>query len=182
MSAQCKSLQKSLNDANKIIEDLQRRQLDFERQAIKNNLRLVGYHEKEGEHAEEAVKIVQSILETDSKRPDIVVENAYRVGKKQSGKVRQIVFRVRSFNHKLAIFSSRKTALDKRNYYITDDLTEFDREHISQLKPIIDQAMREKKNVKYRNGALFIDGQRYRGPIPAKSQNTGPTSRIEQSD
>ena len=170
----CQSLENSLETASKIIRDLQKRQTEIDRLAIKNNLRLVGYHETDAEsNNTDTLRIVQDILQKKFNKPQIQVEQAYRIGKKEINKTRHIVFRVRSNTDKMEIFNSKRSALDKCNYYITDDLTEADFNLKNKLKPIIKTAVDEGKTVKYRNGCLYIDGQLYRGPIPVVHPKTG---------
>ena len=67
----------------------------------------------------------------------------------------------------IALFSKKSGALGDVSYYFTDDVTDMDLNTKRALKPVMDKARSERKEVKFRNGKLFIGGYIYRGPIPA---------------
>ena len=62
----------------------------------------------------------------------------------------------------MSIFSKKRGALYDVSHYFRLDLNTK-----RALKPVMDKARTERKEVKFRNGKLFIGGYIYRGPIPA---------------
>ena len=111
---------------------------------------------------------------------DVIIEKAHRTGKR-SARPRQIIFKLNNYEDKMTIFSKKREALDGAGYYFTDDITDMDLQTKRALKPVMDEARSEKKEVKFRNGKLFINGNIYRGSTPEAasvpvSQSTPVTS------
>ena len=110
--------------------------------------------------------IVKRVLTEKFHMSDVIIEKAHRTGKK-SARPRQIIFKLNNYEDKMTIFSKKRGALDDVSYYFTDDVTDMDLNTKRALKPVMDKARSEGKEVKFRNGKLFIGGYIYRGPIPA---------------
>ena len=90
------------------------------------------------------------------------LELAHRVGKRISGKDRQIIFKLTSRFQKSILFKSRKVLRDG-GVLIFDDLCHPDFEEKKRLNPVMLQAFRDGHRVAFRNGKLYIDGSVYNG-------------------
>ena len=77
-----------------------------------------------------------------------------------------------NYADKIEIFKLKKEAFKSYPYFIIDDLCDFDFKTKQALKPVMKEAIAQKKTVKFRSEALFIDGERYRGPVPELPQTT----------
>ena len=109
--------------------------------------------------------IVKRVLTEKFHMSDVIIEKAHRTGKK-SARPRKItsIFKLNNYEDKMTIFSKKRVVLDDVSYYFTDDVTDMDLNTKRALKPVMDKARSEGKEVKFRNGKLFIGGYIYRGP------------------
>ena len=88
---------------------------------------------------------------------------------------RHIVATFRNISDRHEIMRNKSRVLKDTGFFITDDLTEADVKRKRELQPVMEQARREGKNVKFRHGKLYIDGNIFRGNVPNRSQERGPS-------
>lgn len=127
-------------------------------------MRFVGYPESQGE---DPINIVKTVLSEKFGMENVAVDNAHRTGRAAfvAGvrRPRHLIFRVVNYVDKHEIMWKKREALKDVNYFITDDMTKLDLRKKEELKPVIDEAVRQRKKWKFRNGQLFIDDRLYRG-------------------
>ena len=91
------------------------------------------------------------------------LESAYRIGSSQiihgRRQHRHIIIRVKKFEDKIKIMKQKIDCLKDTNYYMVDDLTDYDLVLKKKFKPLIDDARMNKKPWKFRNGKLIVDGR-----------------------
>ena len=173
------TLQSDMASAQTTISKLLEANNKLERFSRKNNLRLVGYPETQNEKPH---KIVKDVLKDDFGLPYIEVDKAHRRGKSvelpDKTKVpRQIIFKVLRHTDKVEIFKRKREALENKDYYITDDLTDQDLEKKTRLQPVIDKALSENRKVKFVDGTLIVDRKAYKGSIPPKPEKQDRRTR-----
>ena len=91
---------------------------------------------------------------------DVSIEKVHRTGKNRKIGP-DIIFKVRDYHDKIQILKKKRDSLKDEDFHIIDDLTEEDMKKKSRLRPAMEQAMCEKKQVCFRNGNIFINGQLY---------------------
>ncbi len=150
--------------AKVLVDDLLEQVNNLERKSREKNLRIIGYPETPGE---EPITIVKTVLREKFGMDSVAVDNAHRTGRfvTISGvrKPRHLIFRLVNYGDKHDIMKKKREALKDLDYFITDDMTKADLQKKADLKPVIDEAVRQRKKWKYRNGQLFIDDRLYRG-------------------
>ena len=143
----------------------------LERKSKDKSLRLVGYDETAEENPSEVVsKILKEKFDM-----EVQVETAFRAGKSKNvaGKVhpRHLVFKVCKVEDKWQILQKKREALKDVNYFIVEDLTKSDLDYKAACKTTIDEARRQGKTCRFRNGKWFINGQMYRVDIDQQQNN-----------
>jgi hypothetical protein len=169
------SINRRLNDQASNIEQLSRRvniieqkeptsrlkrleeQLNvMDRKQREKNVRLVGIREDTGDTCLDIVmNIVQRELNVAAD-----IKEAYRAGR-QGNQPRHIIFRCSSLDEKIAIFRAQRHALRNKSYFFVDDLTKKDYEAKLALKPQIDAAKQQGKRWRFKNGVLYVNGERF---------------------
>ena len=126
----------------------------LERFSRRNNLRLVGCKEDAGDDPD---RILQNVLKNKFDMKDVSIETVHRTGKKSENRPRHIIFKVRDYHDKIQILRKKGDSLKDEDFYIIDDLTEEDMKKKRRLRPVMEQAKRENKQVRFRNGSIFIN-------------------------
>lgn len=168
-TAELVQLKKALGTAQSTVYTLQDKTNSLERYSRRNNMRLVGIEETTGE---DPMALVKAVLCDDFEMESPQVERAHRVGKPRQidgKKTRHIIFKLRHFDDKLNILRKKWEVLKDKPHYIVDDLTDADLEAKQRLKPVMDEARRQKKTVKFSKGDVYINGALYR-PQPNTEQ------------
>ena len=131
MATHLNNVSQNITTHDKHIEKLYEEQNKSERFSRRNNLRIVGYPESEGENVRETV---QHILITKFGFEDIEIERAQRDGKVRhysgpnKGKPRHILIKFLRYGDKVKILKSWRQCLSGESYRVTDDLTRVDLE------------------------------------------------------
>ncbi len=153
-----------MDEQQALVNDLMDHVNRMERKTREKNLRIVGYAEAGG--VEDTASIVKTVLREKFKMEDAAVETAHRVGnsKMVAGRrqPRHIVFQLTNLADKHQILKNKRAALEGADYYITDDMIKADMDRKRELQPVIDDAVRQHKKWKFRNGQLFINDRIYR--------------------
>lgn len=158
------SLKSTLVSAENAVRQLEDKSNALERYSRRNNLRLVGIPEQDGENPAD---LVQGVLKDDLGMESVGLESAHRVGKARTidgKKTRHLIFKLTRFTDKIAILQKKREALNGKDYYITDDLTDSDMEKKRALRPVMEEARKKHQSVKFVKGQLFIDQRRYVPP------------------
>ena len=133
----------------------------LERKSRERNLRLVGVPEREGENC--TIIAHQVMLKFTE---DAVIEAAHRTGKHKvkegRRQHRQIIFRVKSLDHKILALKLQRQRLANENYHLINDLTKADLEKKRKLQPVMEKARAEGKKAVFARGNVFIEGRLYR--------------------
>jgi len=127
----------------------------LERKQRERNIRVIGVQEQ---YRENCMQIVENIVQGQL-RVNAKIEVAHRTGPNNEPR-RHIIARVSSVQEKIDIFKAQRYSGTFPNVVFTDDLTSRDYKRKRAYKPQIDQARRDKKRWQFRNGWLFIEGQR----------------------
>lgn len=152
------------------VDLLQETNNKLERFSRKNNLRLIGVAENKHE---DCIAVVSQMLIDKFGMQGIEIERAHRVGKFQTGKTRQIIFRLLKFQDKLQIFRSKPLEkLKGTNMKIKDDLSDADQEKLIKFQPAIEKAKVEKKKWRFFNGKLYV------GEFPNQKVYEQPTDYV----
>lgn len=163
-------LKASLASSENAVRQLEDKSNALERYSRRNNLRLVGIPEHEGENP---AVLVLGVLKDDLGMENVTLETAHRVGKSRiigGNNTRHLIFKVAKFPDKVAILQKKREALNGKTYYITDDLTDIDMERKRALKPVMEEARKKHQSVKFVKGQLYIDRRRY---VPPGSGDAG---------
>ena len=134
---------------------------NLERKSRERNLRLVGVPEHEGENCSIiAQRVMLKFTE------DAVIEAAHRTGrhtvKDGRRQHRQIIFRVKSLDHKILALKLQRQRLANENYHLINDLTKADLEKKRKLQPVMEKARAEGKKAVFVRGNVFIEGRLYK--------------------
>ena len=148
----------------------------LERKSRERNLRLVGVPEREGENCN---IIAQQVMLRFTE--DTVIETAHRTGKhmvKEGRRQhRQIIFRVKSLDHKILALKLQRQRLANENYHLVNDLTKADLKKKRKLQPVMEKARAEGKKADFVRGNVFIDGRLYKeGQDTSAEQDKMPKS------
>ena len=100
-------------------EDLRR----LEDRNRRNNLRVDGVRENEGESWNETEIKVKKLLRDRLKIDDVIIERAHRMGKKNKDKPRTIIFKLLSYKDKERIMKNRKM-LKNTGIFINEDFSD----------------------------------------------------------
>ncbi|KAJ8023500.1 hypothetical protein HOLleu_35959 [Holothuria leucospilota] len=144
-------------DYEEKLRSLTEAQLKAERYSRSFNLRFGGIPEKENEEAIQEVKRVLS----DYLQMEPVIENAHRIGKRSTGKPRQIIAKLLYRPQRKEILLKCRRALQDSPYFITEDLTSEDFKKKASLRHVMSAAFQEGKRPRFVNGKLFINGELY---------------------
>ena len=130
----------------------------LERFSRRNNLRLVGMEEVVDENA---LTLVKSFIFDHFGMESVEIERAHRVGKKPQdhGRSRQIIFKLLRYTDKVNIVRNARKTLRDTSFRIVDDLTRADLEKKRKLRPLMEQAYRDGRRVRFTDGRLYIDGK-----------------------
>ncbi|PIK55517.1 hypothetical protein BSL78_07599 [Apostichopus japonicus] len=127
-----KALNNTSSDTNKM-----------ERMPRRNDFRVVGVPQYEGEDCEAIVKSTVTPLLPDA--PNISIERCHRDGRGQGDRAPHILVRCHSFKDKVFVMTNRRTALVGQTFFIVDDddLTKIDltekKKWSTQVKNLYDQ-------------------------------------------
>ena len=152
-------MESELEDAKNEIKELKEENLRLQRYSRGFNLRFGGIAETEGENPIE--KLQQILSETFHIEQD-GVEYAHRTGQKMPNRPRHIIAKfIRRTTRRQILMDKRK--LQDQGIYVKEDLCEADFKKKAKLRPIMKEAYEKGHTVRFSNGVLFIDGQRYQG-------------------
>jgi hypothetical protein len=96
-----------------------------ERFTRRNNIRIVGYPESDGEKVK---AIVDDIFTSKFGMENVEIERAHRDGKVINGRPRHILIKLLRYSDKVNIFTTWRVSLKGESYRIADDLTKVDLE------------------------------------------------------
>ena len=159
----CKQLQAENNDLKDKLNKLE----TFQR---KNNLRVVGISETQGEMLEMRVLALFNGLLTRAYQFDSrTLERVHRLGPYRKGYTRPVVLRFANYKDKLSVLEMRKCLKDKHNILLFDDLPKDLDEKQRKLSPVFKalkhlQLSAENdtvKDVKLKTGQLVLNGEYY---------------------
>ena len=127
----------------------------LERMSRRNNFRIVGVPQVNGENVESIVK--DQILPLFD-IPGIVIERCHRDGRGANGRPPHILVRCLSYPMKVDIMKRRRTILNEKPFFIVDDLTKVDlaerKKWAPQVKQLFDNGTRLRfSGGKWRDGA-----------------------------
>nr|XP_047141467.1 uncharacterized protein LOC124816353 [Hydra vulgaris] len=111
---------KKFKEDNSEITGIQKRLREIKDRSRRNNLRVNGINENEGESWEESKLKVKKVFEELLSVKNVQIEQAQRKGKKESNKLRTIVIKLLDFKNKVAILS-KSSNLKWKNIYINED-------------------------------------------------------------
>ena len=134
----------------------------LERFSRENNLRLLNFGEDRNENPLDIVKRVAAKIGL----RNCEIMKAHRTGKNAviGGRTmpRQIIFKCLRHCDKHFLITNQRQKLSDVPFFLIDDLTDQDLQTRRSLKDVIDNAVKEKKRWKFRNGKLVIEGQVYK--------------------
>jgi hypothetical protein len=137
------------------LTEVERRLNYIERKQRERNLRLIGIPES---NPEDCYGIVHRVMSELDIRPIPQIEVTHRTGRR--GQLpRHIILRVVKLQDKMEILRRQRVSLREKPYFFADDLTTHDYKMKQNFKPEIDQAKREGKRWRFRDGQLMIEGQ-----------------------
>ncbi len=157
ITRQDKLVQKLFDEVNK-----------SERFSRRNNLRIVGLPESEGENV---IEIVKDILITKFgfDQNYIEIERAHRSGSLKK-KPRHILIRLLRYVDKVRVMKSWRQCLKDQSYRITDDLTQVDLEEKLKWKEEVSELY--KRGIKLRfSGGMWRDDAGRRAPFYSHTGN-----------
>ena len=93
------------------------------------------------------------------------IENAHRIGKRNSAKPRHILVKFLCRPEKQVILSGARKALHGTQLYLMQDLPLADLKNKHALKDVMKQAYDNHNKLVFRNDKLFIYGKEYRGSL-----------------
>lgn len=127
-----KAKEKTISDLQERLNKLETKLDDQEQYSRRENLRISGLPEKEGENLEkDLIEVLNTNMELDPPIcPDDILR-LHRIGKKQPGKHRQIIIRLHSYATRTKIYSQKKK-LVRTSLSLNEDLTKT-RGHILYL-------------------------------------------------
>jgi hypothetical protein len=146
------------------LEKLEEKVNYMERKQRERNLRLVGITE---DTDDSCMTIVWNIVNEELNVP-AKIEDAYRAGR-QGNQPRHIIVHCSNSDEKIAIFRAQRHALKNKSYFFVDDLSKKDYETKLAFKPQIDAARQQGKKWRFKNGALFVGGERFMKPEMSQS-------------
>lgn len=126
-SAERKEYEKKIQELSRKNDELQQQVTNHESrmdylddQSRRNNLRIVGIPEEQGENWEQCQNKIAKIMKDKLNIPEANIERAHRVGKVSSQRARDIVAKFARFPEREAVFRAR-TKLKGTNIYINED-------------------------------------------------------------
>ena len=146
-----KYIQRLTDDINKV-----------ERYTRKNNLRIVGLPEKEGENSLDIRMIVTDIFSTKFGMEYVEIERVHRDGKRYKGpgasRPRHVLVKLLRYSDKMKIFRGWRQCLKGEAYKIVDDLTKFDYEEKKRWSSEVTELYKNGKKLRFVNG-VWRDNQ-----------------------
>lgn len=172
MATHLNNVSEKLTAHDKHIEKLYEEQNKSERFSRRNNLRIVGFPESEGENIRETV---QHILVTKFGFEDIEIERAHRDGKVRhydgpnKGRPRHILIKLLRYVDKVKVLKSWRECLSGESYRVTDDLTRVDLEEKQKWREEVAELYKRGVKLRFRGG-MWRDRSGKRAPF---YQHTG---------
>ena len=158
MKKENKMLKEKVSSMEKQLVTLETQVNVLERKSRERNLRLVGVPER----GENCLKICQCVMGKFTE--DAVIEAGHQTGKlvtEGRRQHRQIIFRVKSLDHKILALRQQRQRLANESYHLITDLTKTDLEKKKKLQSVMDQVRAEGKKTVFVNGNVFIRGKLY---------------------
>ncbi|XP_038060387.1 uncharacterized protein LOC119731312 [Patiria miniata] len=153
-------LTSELDVAESKITRLEETAIRLERYSRSYNLRFGGIAELPNERADYPYEKIKQILkEKCDMEPEI--ENAHRSGRPTQGKTRHILAKFMYRPERQAVLLKAKAALSGCGIYLIEDLPAADLIKKKSLKEIMHKAYVAGKKPIFRNGQLYINGQRF---------------------
>ena len=158
----CQNITRHSNHIGKLWEEVNK----SERFSRRNNFRVVGYPESEGENV---IEIVKDILITKFDFDDIEIERAHRDGRVRhySGslkKPRHILIRLLRYGDKVRIMKGWRQCLKTESFRITDDLTKVDLEEKQKWKEEVAELYKRGTKLRF-SGGIWRDNAGKRAPF-----------------
>ena len=150
-----RELTEGYQNSQKLIKDMEDRcnyQEDYSR---RNNLQIIGVEEQAGETWEQTAVKVSKLLEEKMELPNMQLERAHRVGRKQENRKRPIIARFSRFcDREAAVRNAKK--LRGTSIYINEDLCQASQEIRKMKLPLLKQARKEGKIAYFVHTKLVI--------------------------
>lgn len=168
-----------INSSKSEIESLEDRCNYMEDYSRRNNIRITGIKEQNGNETwEQTAAKVLSVLDDKLQLPDLDLERAHRVGQRRDDKPRTIVARFSRYRDREAVMRNARK-LKGTNIYMNDDLCAASQAIKNAQLPQLKQARAEGKVAFFRHTKLIIRDSPTRGSnVP--HQNETPT--VEPDD
>lgn len=153
LETRIKKMEKEMIQLKRHAEDQHEEIKKSERISRRNNFRIVGMAEKEGEdNQENCINIVQGILKEKFNMEDAHVDQAHRVGRKGE-RPRHILVKINTHGHKINIMKEARRVLGGEvNYYIIDDLSKPDLEEKRKYADDVARLFREGTKLRFYAG------------------------------
>ena len=147
-----KKMEKEMFELKRHAEDQQEEIKKSERISRRNNFRIVGMEEKDGEdNQENCINIVQGILKEKFNMEDAQVDQAHRVGRRGE-RPRHILVKINTHGQKINIMKEARRVLGEVNYYIIDDLSKPDLEEKRKYADDVAKLFREGTKLRFYAG------------------------------
>ncbi|XP_070556495.1 uncharacterized protein [Ptychodera flava] len=152
------------------IETLERETLGLHNQTCRNNLIIRGIQEAQGETWEDCENAVRVMLKTelDIEQADndtvIAIERAHRLNvKMKRGSPRPVIVKFLSYKTRSAVLQKARSVLKKDSpIFVTEDLPPVVRQARKKLIPFLVKARDEGKRAILSYDKLLIDGRKYK--------------------
>lgn len=124
LNLQINNLNQCLYHTNQEAKFLKNKLRTLEDRNRRNNLRIDGIKESDNESWEESERKVKDLIREKLKIEDnIMIERAHRIGKKEDGKKRSIIFKLQSWKQKEAIIKN-SNKLKNTGIYVNEDFSD----------------------------------------------------------
>lgn len=159
----CKELSKSVMGLTTAHNDLENRTSDLERYKRRWNLWINGMKEKtEEDPRREVIDLIAEIAPHLIQKLDDIIDTVHRIGKKESGRPRQMIvqFTMRKYRDEIWRSTKNSSVCLNQGVRFVEDFTKEDRNARAALWPLIAQARKEGKKAYYRGPFGYIEGRR----------------------